>query len=98
MHLEILRIEMNYLKTYINTYLANNKAHELEESVLSLITSFMLPNSYDSHCINHIEKFEHILQKLQEVLDDEEYEFLIANTVTLQTLIEKIKFEISSII
>lgn len=95
MHLELLRIEMNYLKLYIDIHLNTNLASQLEKSILCIVTSFVSHYSYDSDSINHAERIENIYQQLQQVLDTDEYAFLIANTITILTLLEKIKFEIS---
>ncbi|WP_129600771.1 hypothetical protein [Anaerophilus nitritogenes] len=92
MHLELLRIEMNYLKLYINIHLNTNVASQLDKSILCIVTSFVSHYSYDLDIINHAERIENIYQHLHQVLDTDEYAFLIANTMTILTLLEKIKF------
>jgi len=53
-NLEILRIELNYLKQVVEKELGNKDARKLIEAITSLITCFLNPAAYYSLSLSYI--------------------------------------------
>jgi len=64
-NLEILRIELNYLKQVVEKELGNKDARKLSEAITALATCFLNPASYYSLSFPYIEAVEYLTTSLQ---------------------------------
>ena len=92
--LEILRLELNYLKTGVKVIIGKDATEELVEAINLLVSYFLNPSTYISPDIsNRVQLIEEYLLVIQEVIGPNEYEIFKRNLVSIGTLIDKIKFE-----
>jgi hypothetical protein len=92
-NLEILRIELNYLKQVVEKELGNKDVRKLSEAIAALVTCFLYPNTYDSLSLSYIQIVEQYLCQVQQKIELHEYKLLLNNISTIITFMEKVKFE-----
>jgi len=92
-NLEILRIELNYLKQVVEKELGNKDVRKLSEAIATLVTCFLYPNTYDSLSLSYIQIVEQYLCQVQQKIELHEYKLLLNNISTIITFMEKVKFE-----
>lgn len=93
-NLEVLRLELNYLKTGVKGVMGKNATEEVGEAINLLVSYFLNPSTYtfpDVH--NVIQLLENYLLLIKEAIGPHEYEIFKSNLTTIGTLIDKIKFE-----
>lgn len=93
-NLEILRIELNYLKQIVGKGLGSKDARKLSEAITALITCFLDPATYYSLSFSYIQIVEQYLCKVQQKIESHEYKLLLNNISTILTFMEKVKSEI----
>lgn|SRR5690554_543529 len=92
--LEILRLELNYLKTGVKEIIGKSAAEELGEAINLSVSYFLNPSTYASPDIpTNLQLIEEYLLTIQESMEPNEYQFFKGNLTTIGTLIDKIKFE-----
>mgnify|MGYP000412475324 CR=1 FL=1 len=94
-NLEILRLELNYLKQVIKFILGDKVSSEINKAITALIISFLSPNAYDSLSFSYIQTIEQYLRQTQQKLTPYEYKQMLNNIPTIRNFIEKVKFEMS---
>ena len=93
-NLEILRIELNYLKQVVGEKLGDRDARKLSEAITALVTCFLNSASYYSLSFPYIEAVEQYLSQIQQKIELHEYKLLLNNISTIITFIEKVKTEV----
>jgi len=88
-NLEILRIELNYLKQVVEKELGNKDARKLSEAITALATCFLNPASYYSLSFPYIEAVEAVSKSNSAKNRIHEYKLLLNNISTIITFIEK---------
>ena len=94
-NLEILRLELNYLKQVIKAVLGDKVSAEINEAITALIISFLFPNAYDSLSFSYIQTIEQYLKQTQQKLTPYEHKQMINNIPSIRNLLEKVKLEMS---
>lgn len=94
-NLEVLRLELNYLKQVVKEILGDKISIELGEVITTLVTCFLYPATYDSFSLSHLQAVERYLNQIQQEVEPCEYKLLLNNIPTIRNFLEKIKFEIS---
>ncbi len=93
--LEILRLEMNYLKQIIEDVIGCKASGEIVEAIQILILYFLNPKNYDTFCLSNLQTIEHYLNQIQQELEPYEYESLLNNISAIRILMKKVKTEVS---
>jgi hypothetical protein len=96
-NLEVLRLELNYLKQVVNRALGNKDAGKLGEAITVLVTCFLNPTTYDSLSLSYIKTIEQYLNQIQQKVEPCEYKLLLDNIPTIRVLMEKVKTEIPNL-
>ena len=92
-NLEILRIELNYLKQVVEKELGNKDARNLSEAITGLVTCFLNPAAYYSLYLSYLQIVEQYLCQVQQKIELHKYKLLLNNISTIITFMEKVKFE-----
>ena len=93
-NLEVLRIELNYLKQVIKGILGNKVSGEIGEAIESLTLYFLNPATYNSLSLSNIQTIEQYLNQIQQKTEPYEYKLMLNNIPTIRSFLEKVKFEI----
>lgn len=92
-NLEILRLELNYLRQVVGKELGNKDARKLSEAITGLVTCFLNPATYYSLSLSYIQIVEQYLCQVQQKTEPYEYKLMLNNIPTIRNFIEKVKFE-----
>ncbi|WP_129723878.1 hypothetical protein [Xylanivirga thermophila] len=94
--LEILRLELNYLKAGVKEVIGKSAAEEIGEAINLLVFCFLNPTNYTSPDISKaIQLIKEHLGVIQEVMGPNEYEIFKSNLITIGSLLKRLKFESS---
>jgi len=93
-NLEILRIELNYLKQVVGEELGDRDARKLSEAITALVTCFLNPAAYYSLSFSYIKAVELYLSQIQQEIEPDKYQLLMNNIPTIRIFMEKVKTEI----
>jgi|SRR5690554_4092628 len=94
--LEILRLELNYLKTGVREMIGESEEREIGEAINLLVFCFLNPTNYTSPDISKaIQLIKEHLGVIQEVMGPNEYEIIKSNLITIGSLLKRLKFESS---
>jgi hypothetical protein len=93
-NLELLRLELNYFRQVIKDILGDKVSAEINEAIITLVTSFLSLNAYESSSLSCIQTIEQYLNLIQKEIEPHDFRFLINNTPTIKFLIDKVKFEL----
>jgi len=93
-NMEILRIELNYLKQVIKDIIGDKASGELGEAIELLVLCFLNPKNYDTYCLSNLQTIEQYLNQIQHEIEPDKYQLLMNNIPTIRIFIEKVKFEI----
>lgn len=94
-NLEVLILELNYLKQVIKAVLGDKVSAEINEAITALIISFLFPNAYDSLSFSYIQTIEQYLKQTQQKLIPYEYKQMLNNIPSIRNLLVKVKLEMS---
>ncbi|TCU79334.1 hypothetical protein EV204_101313 [Tissierella praeacuta] len=92
--LEILRLEMNYLKQVIEDVIGCKASEEIVEAIEILILYFLNPKNYDTFCLSNLQTIEQYLNQIQQEVELYKYKLLLNNISTIIIFMEKVKTEI----
>jgi len=93
-NLEILRLELNYLKQVIKFILGDKVSSEINKAITALIISFLSPNAYDSLSLSYLQTIEQYINQIQHEIEPDKYQLLMNNIPTIRIFMEKVKSEI----
>ena len=93
-NLEILRLELNYLKQVIKDIIGDKASGELGEAIELLVLCFLNPKNYDTYCLSNLQTIEQYINQIQHEIEPDKYQLLMNNIPTIRIFIEKVKFEI----
>jgi hypothetical protein len=92
-NLEVLRLELNYLLQHVYTLFGDVASEEIKDAITYLIFSYLYPSSYDDTTVSNIQIIEEYLKKIQQTIEQPEYNILESNIITIRALMDKIKIE-----
>lgn len=93
-NLEILRIELNYLKQALKGILGDKVSGEIGEAIEALTIYFLNPATYNSLSLSHLQTIEKYLNQIQQEIEPGKYQLLMNNIPTIRIFMEKVKSEI----
>lgn len=91
-NLEVLRLELNYLKQVVKGILGDKALGGIDEAIEMLIMYFLNPATPSS--LSYLQTIEQYLNQIQHEVEPYEYRLLLNNIPTIRVLIEKVKTEI----
>jgi len=92
--LEILRLELNYLRAGVKEVIGETDSDEIGEAINSLVSCFLNPSTFTYPDIpDNLQLIEKYLLTIQESMESHEYEIFKSNLTTISILLDKIKFE-----
>jgi len=97
-NLEVLRIELNYLKQVVKGILGDKVSREISEAIAALVTCFLYTNTYDSLSLSYIQTIEQYINQIQQEIEPYEYQLLMNNIPTIRIFIEKLKMKYQMLI
>lgn len=93
-NLEVLGLELNYLKQVIRGILGDTVSTEIDKAIIILVASFLSPKTYESTSLSCIRTIEQYLNLIQKKIEPYDFRLLINNISTVKFLIDKVKFEL----
>lgn len=94
-NLEVLRLELNYLKQVIKDIIGDKASGELGEAIELLVLCFLNPKNYDTYCLSNLQTVEQYLNQIQQKLIPYEYKQMLNNIPTIRNFLKKVKLEMS---
>ena len=94
-NLEVLRLELNYLKQVIKDIIGDKASGELGEAIELLVLCFLNPKNYDTYCLSNLQTVEQYLNQIQQKLTPYEHKQMLNNIPTIRNFLEKVKLEMS---
>lgn len=94
-NLEILRLELNYLKQAVKGILGDKVSGEIGEAIEALTIYFLNPATYNSLSLSHLQTIEQYLCQVEQKAEPYEYKLILNNIPIIRNFLEKIKFEMT---
>ncbi len=86
-NLDVLRLELNYLKQAVKGILGDKVSGEIVEAIEALTLYFLNPATYYSLSLSYIQIVEQCLCQVQQKTEPHEYKLMLNNIPTIRNFL-----------